>query len=46
VFFYAKILDKEYGEGCAKIICGIAKGKIDVVTSVLIVIELANALRK
>jgi len=46
VFFYAKILDKEYGEGCAKIIGGIVEGKIGAVTSALIVIELANALRK
>jgi len=46
VFFYAKILDKEYGESCAKIIGEIVKGKISAVTSALIVIELANALRK
>jgi len=46
VFFYAKILDHEYGATCAKILDRIAKGKIEVATSTLVVIELANALRK
>jgi len=46
IFFYAKILDREYGEACAKIVRGIAEGKIRAVTSVLVIIELVNALRK
>jgi hypothetical protein len=46
VFFYAKILDREYGEACAKIISRIAEGRISAVTSALAIIELANALSK
>lgn len=46
VFFYAKILDQEYGEACAKIIKDVVEGKVKAVTSVLVVIEVANALRK
>jgi predicted nucleic acid-binding protein len=46
VFFYAKILDREYGVACARILDKIAKGKLEAATSTLAVIELANALRK
>jgi len=46
VFFYAKILDREYGDACAKILDKIVKGELEAVTSTLVVIELANALRK
>jgi len=46
VFFYAKILDREYGDVCAKILDEIVKGELEAVTSTLVVIELANALRK
>jgi len=46
VFFYAKILDREYGEACAKIVRKIAEGEVKAVTSVLVIIELVNALRK
>ncbi|MFQ5711685.1 MAG: type II toxin-antitoxin system VapC family toxin [Candidatus Geothermarchaeales archaeon] len=46
VFFYAKILDREYGEACVKILRGIAEGEIRAATSALIIIELVNALRK
>ena len=46
VFFYAKILDREFGDACAKILDKILKGELRVVTSVLVIIELANALRK
>jgi len=46
IFFYSKILDREYGKACAKIVRGIAEGKIRAVTSVLVIIELVNALRK
>lgn len=46
VFFYSKIMDREYGVSCAKILDKIAKSKLEASTSVLIIIELANALRK
>jgi len=46
VFFYAKIFDREYGDACAKILDKIVKGEFEVITSTLIVVELANALRK
>lgn len=46
VFFYAKIFDLEYGDACAKILDEIVNGELEAITSTLIVIELANALRK
>lgn len=46
VFFYAKILDSEYGGACAKILEKISKGALKAITSVLVIVELANALRK
>ena len=46
VFFYAKILDREYGKSCAKIIRDVVEGRVEAVTSVLVVVEVANALRK
>jgi len=46
VFFYAKILDREYGDACAGVLGKIEKGVLDAVTSALVVVELANALRK
>lgn len=46
VFFYAKIFDREYGDACAKILDKIVKGELEAITSTLIAVELANALRK
>jgi len=46
IFFYAKIMDKEYGEDCAKILNMIVRGELETATSSLAIIELANALRK
>jgi len=46
IFFYAKIMDKEYGEACARIMNMIVKGDFKAATSSLAIIELANALRK
>ncbi len=46
VFFYAKIMDKEYGKDCARILNAIADGGLKAVTSSLTIIEIANALRK
>lgn len=46
VFFYAKILDRKYGDACAKVLDKIVRGELEAVTSTLVVIELANALRK
>ncbi|MBE0513133.1 type II toxin-antitoxin system VapC family toxin [Candidatus Bathyarchaeota archaeon] len=46
VFFYAKMLDRKYGDACAKVFDKIVRGELEAVTSTLVVIELANALRK
>ncbi len=46
VFFYARIMDAKYGEACARIIEAIAKGELKGVASVLVVLEVANALKK
>ena len=46
VFFYAKILDKEYGDLCAKILRKMERGELKAATSTLVIVELANALRK
>ena len=46
VFFYAKIFDREYGNACARVLGKIEKGELGAVTSTLVVVELANALRK
>ncbi|MCS4541217.1 MAG: type II toxin-antitoxin system VapC family toxin [Euryarchaeota archaeon] len=46
IFFYAKILDAKYGEACANIIQNIEEGKIKAAISTLVILEVANALRK
>jgi len=46
IFFYAKIMDRKYGQPCAEVIRKIEKVEIAAATSVLIIAELANALRK
>lgn len=46
IFFYAKIMDKEYGKECARVLNTIAEGGLKATTSSLAIIELANALRK
>jgi len=46
VFFYAKILDREYGNACTRVLGKIEKGEFGAVISTLVVVELANALRK
>jgi predicted nucleic acid-binding protein len=46
VFFYAKILDRQYGEACAEILRKIENGEVEAATSTLVIVELANALRK
>ena len=46
VFFYAKIFDREYGSACAGVLGKIERGDLQAVTSTLVVVELANALRK
>jgi len=46
VFFYAKVFDREYGSACAGVLGKIEKGDLEAVTSTLVVVELANALRK
>lgn len=46
VFFYAKIMDAEYGPSCAEVLRKIHNGEIIAATSALITLEVANALRK
>lgn len=46
VFFYAKIFDRQYGSACAEILGKIEKGELEAATSTLVIVELANALRK
>lgn len=46
VFFYAKIFDREYGDACARVLGKIEEGELGAATSSLVVVELANALRK
>jgi len=46
VFFYAKIFDRVYGGACAGVLDKIERGELEAVTSTLVVVELANALRK
>jgi uncharacterized protein len=46
IFFYAKIMDRRYGESCSAIVRGIAEHRIDAVISSLILLEVSNALRK
>jgi hypothetical protein len=46
VFFYAKIMDRVFGEPCSEILGSIASGDVQASTSALVPIEVANALRK
>ncbi len=46
VFFYAKIQDGVYGESCSQVLRMIASDELDAATSVLVPIEVANAMRK
>jgi len=46
VFFYAKIMDREYGKSCSHILRKITTGELEASTSALIPIEVANAMRK
>jgi predicted nucleic acid-binding protein len=46
VFFYAKIMDPEYGPACARVLQRIHDGHLTGVTSTLVTLEVANALRK
>ena len=46
VFFYAKIFDRVYGDACAGVLDKIERGELEAVTSTLVVVELANALRR
>lgn len=46
IFFYAKTMDRRYGKSCAKIVRNPAKGEIDGMASTLMLLEVANALRK
>jgi len=46
IFLYAKIMDKKYGPACAKILRKIHERKIKATISTLIILEVANTLRK
>jgi predicted nucleic acid-binding protein len=46
VFFYAKIMDKEYGRSSAEVLRKIQEGELTAATSVLVILEVANALKK
>ena len=46
IFFYSIINDKKYGETCSNIIKSIYNEEIDAAISQLILLEVANALRK
>jgi uncharacterized protein len=46
VFFYAKIMDRVFGEPCSRILRDISSGNLQASTSALVPIEVANALRK
>ena|SRR3990172_4674177 len=46
VVFYSVISDREFGESCARILREVDDGSIRVAASVLVVAELANAVRK
>jgi predicted nucleic acid-binding protein len=46
VFFYAKTVDAEFGASCAEVVRAIHGGRIQAATSVLVTLEVANALRK
>ncbi len=46
VFFYAKIMDPEYGAACGRVLQRIHDSHITGVTSTLVTLEVANALRK
>jgi|GEM_PF-442414 predicted nucleic acid-binding protein len=46
VFFYSKIMDKRYGPDCAKLLRRVQAGEIKGAISSLVVLEVANALRR
>lgn len=46
IFFYSKIMDTEYGASCAEVLRQIQDKKISAATSVLVTLEVVNALRK
>lgn len=46
ILFYVKIMDTRYGDPRRKIIEDIARAELDAMASTLVVLELANALRK
>jgi len=46
VFFYAKIMDGVYGKSCSNILRIIGSGEMKASTSVLVPLEVGNAMRK
>lgn len=46
VFFYAKIMDKVFGKPCSTVLRRVVSNELEASTSVLVPIEVANALRK
>jgi len=46
VFFYARILDREYGKACSSVLRMTSSGELEASTSTLVPIEVANSMRK
>ena len=46
IFVNAKIKDRKYGSGCARVITDLAEGRLSAATSTLALVEVSNALRK
>lgn len=46
VFFYAKVGDRVFGESCKRVLKAISLGRLQASISVLIPLEVANALRR
>lgn len=46
VFFYAKIMDRVFGKSCSTVLRRVVSNELEASTSVLVPIEVANALRK
>jgi len=46
IFFYAKIIDREYGDACKRVLSRIVDGELKAATSALALIEVANSLMK
>lgn len=46
VFFYAKIMDKSYGQPCSAVLRSLSSGRLEGSISALVPLEVSNALKK